>query len=308
MGKDVMLGTGNDWCENLSTISQSKYVTSSSQSYTNTVKRKAETMTNHTNTAILPIKRNKLDLKVRIQQINAQELTSTNTVGQFQTIDPPLNTASICNDILDMQAPPEFPVYYTNTYSPATESCQEYQFTYSPVPEPSQTIDLPHSPDSSSILSDFKQEEPYQFSATNSPPSTEFSAPASPASSYPFSPSASTNTSSPNSSNNTNKRRRGRPSKVISTEPDEAELSKCKTKAERDHYLRRFRNNEASRKSRLLNKQRTEQVEKDIRHFEQENLSLEQAVESDKIKIKMLKEYINNKLTTNMQKSYSVVH
>lgn len=108
IGKDVMLGTGNDWCENLSTISQSKYVTSSSQSYTNTVKRKAETMTNHTNTAILPIKRNKLDLKVRIQQINAQELTSTNTVGQFQTIDPPLNTASICNDILDMQAPPEF--------------------------------------------------------------------------------------------------------------------------------------------------------------------------------------------------------
>lgn len=143
------------------------------------------------------------------------------------------------------------------------------------------------------------------FSATNSP-STEFSAPASPASSYPFSPTPSTSISSPNSNNTSNnKRRRGRPSKIISTEPDEAELSKCKTKAERDHYLRRFRNNEASRKSRLLNKQRTEKVEQDIRQFEQENMSLEAAVESDQIKIKLLKDYIKLKLTANIQTSYN---
>ncbi|KAL5273895.1 hypothetical protein ACFFRR_000574 [Megaselia abdita] len=289
---DIMLGAGNDWCDG---ISQSKYVTSSLS--TNTMKRKATTMTN----TILPVKRNKLDLTVRIQPINAQEPTSTSIVGQNQVP----NTANICDDILDMQTPafPIIPIQYEFTYSPETEACQDYQ-SLSPVPEPSQIIVLPHSPatTSSSIISDFKQEDLSQFS-----PSTEFSAPPSPASSYPFSPS--TNLSSPNSNTTNSKRRRGRPAKIISTEPDEAELSKCKTKAEREHYLRRFRNNEASRKSRLLNKQRTEKVDQDIRQFEQENMSLDAAVESDQIKIKLLKDYIKNKLTANIHNSYNnLVH
>lgn len=93
--EDYMLGTGNDWCDG---ISPSKYMTSSStssHSHTNTTKRKATTVTN----AILPVKRNKLDLTVRIQSTSVQESTSTSIVGQV------LNTANICDDILDMQAP-----------------------------------------------------------------------------------------------------------------------------------------------------------------------------------------------------------
>lgn len=97
--EDLMLGSGNDWCGKL--ISQSNYVTSSAN--TNTMKRKATTMTNN-NTTILPVKRNKLDLTVRIQSINAQETTSTSTVGQIQIP----NTANICDDILDMQTPLNF--------------------------------------------------------------------------------------------------------------------------------------------------------------------------------------------------------
>lgn len=95
--EDFMLGAGNEWCEE---ISPSKYVTSSSN--TTTMKRKATTITN----TILPVKRNKLDLTVRIQSIKAQELTSTSIVGQNQD----LNTANICEEILDMQAPPAFPI------------------------------------------------------------------------------------------------------------------------------------------------------------------------------------------------------
>lgn len=95
--EDFMLGAGNEWCEE---ISPSKYVTSSSN--TTTMKRKATTMTN----TILPVKRNKLDLTVCIQSINAHEVTSTSIVGQNQG----LNTANICDEILDMQAPPAFPI------------------------------------------------------------------------------------------------------------------------------------------------------------------------------------------------------
>lgn len=96
--EDFMLGAGNDWCDG--GISQSKYVTSSStQTNTNTMKRKMMT-----NTTTLPVKRNKLDLTVRIQSTIAPESTSTNTVGQTHQ-QHSLNTASICDDILDMQAP-----------------------------------------------------------------------------------------------------------------------------------------------------------------------------------------------------------
>ena len=94
---DVMLGSGNVWLP--ATISHSSYVTKLEE--TNTLKRKStSTMTNNT-----PVKRNKFNLQLRIQSNNAQQATTNNTVGQT------LNTANICNEILDMQSGPVYPQY-----------------------------------------------------------------------------------------------------------------------------------------------------------------------------------------------------
>lgn len=86
----------------------------------------------------------------------------------------------------------------------------------------------------------------------------------------PCSPASSIATT--NATSTTTRRGRGRPAKEHSDMPD---LSRVQSEAERKKALERYKNNEASRKSRLKNKERDMATEQEERELSQRTEELE---------------------------------
>lgn len=227
------------------------------------------------------MKRRKLELNLSLQ--NDQES---------------LKTPEICDTVLDMEIDDtNYPIYHIIDFN---RQLKKEKIDDIPITTTIHLTNPEPCTSTTSTTSDptFVKVEKIETFTFDEDTSCSYDRLSSPISKYDYTDTSSTAPQTPLSTSDygiTQRKRRGRPPKTQSTQPDPEELKNL-SESERKYKLQRYKNNEASRQSRLNRKTKQEQNKEEEMYLQEINDDLAQKVKEWTQREEKLKNLLKRKI------------